>query len=329
MAEPPASRVSVALCAYNGAAFLERQLRSIARQTRPPDEVVACDDASTDDTRAVLDRFAASVPFPVRVNTNDATLGSSANFAQAISTCTGDLIALADQDDVWEPQKLARLGNIFRNDPAVRFVFSDAEVIDDDDRLLNYRLWESIGFGPRSTARFLSAGGLSVLASINVVTGSTLMFRADDRKMILPIPAGWVHDAWIAAVLCALGPGAGAIVPEPLVRYRTHGSQLIGTSRRTLVRQFTTARAMDETYFLEQADLWKALRDRLASWPGAGHDASSLVRIDAKIAHLRRRLMIRRRVRPARWPAVFREWLAGDYAGGSLGWKSALQDALL
>jgi glycosyltransferase involved in cell wall biosynthesis len=102
------TRISVALCTYNGERFLHQQLDSIAMQTRLPDELVVCDDRSTDRTLAIVREFAASAPYPVRVFENQANLGFAANFEGAIRRCDGDLIALSDQDDVWYPTRLER-----------------------------------------------------------------------------------------------------------------------------------------------------------------------------------------------------------------------------
>ena len=93
--------LSIALATYNGAVYLKEQLESIAAQTRTPDELVISDDQSTDDTLRVIEEFAATAGFPVRLSVNEANLGIAKNFEKAISLCRGDLIFLSDQDDVW------------------------------------------------------------------------------------------------------------------------------------------------------------------------------------------------------------------------------------
>src|SRR5258706_6945784 len=102
----PDRTFSVAMCTCNGAAYLADQLESIAAQSRLPDELVVRDDASVDDTPAVIQAFAARAPFPVRFERNADRLGSTRNFDGAIAACTGDLIALSDQDDVWHQDKV-------------------------------------------------------------------------------------------------------------------------------------------------------------------------------------------------------------------------------
>src|SRR5688572_14133745 len=100
------NKFSVAMCTYNGARYLKEQLDSFTVQTRLPDELIVCDDGSSDETCQIVSTFAASAPFTVRLEVNQQTLGSTQNFAKAIQLCRGDLIALCDQDDVWLPGKL-------------------------------------------------------------------------------------------------------------------------------------------------------------------------------------------------------------------------------
>ncbi len=57
-------KLSIGMCTYNGARYLQEQLASIAAQTRLPDELVVCDDCSSDGTRAILEEFKARVTFP-------------------------------------------------------------------------------------------------------------------------------------------------------------------------------------------------------------------------------------------------------------------------
>ena len=125
-------KFSVAMCTYNGAAYLEEQLDSIARQIRLPDELVVCDDNSSDESLRILRSFAARSAFPVRLHSNESNLGSTKNFEKAICLCSGDVIALADQDDVWHPEKLAILEREFSSTPDVGLVFTDAEIVDEN-----------------------------------------------------------------------------------------------------------------------------------------------------------------------------------------------------
>jgi glycosyltransferase involved in cell wall biosynthesis len=220
------NKISVALCTYNGERFLPKQLASIHQQTRLPDELVVCDDRSTDGTLDIVREFAASFSFPVKVVENEQNLGSSKNFEKAIRLCSGDLIALSDQDDVWYPMRLERSEQELLAHPEVGLVFSDGDIIDDQGRAMGKTLWQSYAFTETKMSRLL-AGNYDMLLKYRFVTGATVMFRATLRDRCLPLPPGWVHDEWMAALV----PAFSDLRPinEPLICYRQHASQQIGS----------------------------------------------------------------------------------------------------
>ena len=114
-------KISVALTTHNGDRFLREQLDSLYSQTMVPDEVVVCDDCSTDHTMEILDEYA--VKYGLRYYRNEPALGVNANFFRAISLCDGDYVCICDQDDVWMPHKIKTLveavTSINRNDVPV------------------------------------------------------------------------------------------------------------------------------------------------------------------------------------------------------------------
>jgi glycosyltransferase involved in cell wall biosynthesis len=219
--------VSVALCTYNGGVFLESQLESIAVQTAPPAEVVACDDASTDGTVEILRRFAAGAPFRVRIFENASRLGRVANYEQAISACDGALIALADQDDVWLPEKLARL-TVAIQAPGTAYAFCDARLIDEAGRDIRGATLLARRFRLRDIRqKFAARFELDLILKRDFVYGTTLLFRAEHRELVLPLGRLWSHDTWIVNVLASLG-WRGAPVLESLMLYRQHSGQASG-----------------------------------------------------------------------------------------------------
>jgi glycosyltransferase involved in cell wall biosynthesis len=234
------NRISVALCTYNGERFLLEQLASVEQQTRVPDELVVCDDRSIDRTVEIVREFAASVSFPVKIVQNAATLGSTRNFEHAIRLCEGDLIALSDQDDIWYPNRLQRSEQEFLAHPQAGLVFSDADLIDEQNRLLGKTLWQRLDFAGKRMQDLL-AGRLVVLAKHRFVTGATVMFRADLRDRLLPVGAGWIHDEWITLLVAALSDLRP--IDEPLIRYRIHGSQQVGFQNKLEQRMQGKTRA--------------------------------------------------------------------------------------
>src|SRR5258708_1266598 len=125
-------RFSVAMCTYNGARFLQEQLRSIVAQSVPVQEIVICDDNSADESCAVVEAFSRQHPGLVRLYRNDKTLGYSQNFAQAISLCRGDIIFLSDQDDSWFPNRVEKIAVRFAGDDKCAVISVAALVTDQD-----------------------------------------------------------------------------------------------------------------------------------------------------------------------------------------------------
>lgn len=219
------TRISVALCTYNGERFLQAQLSSILSQTRLPDELVLCDDGSSDQTLGIAEAFAESAPFPVRIVRNNTNLGSNRNFQQAIGLCSGDLIVLSDQDDVWAPNRLERSESELRANPNCGLVFSDALVIDDDGKPTGNRLWQNFLFTSELQAK-MRRGDYTPLAQYRFITGATVTFRSRFRPFLFPIIGDWIHDGWIAMIIACLS--GICFVSEPLVQYRQHTSQQLG-----------------------------------------------------------------------------------------------------
>lgn len=243
-----AGTVSVALCTYNGARFLPAQLASYLNQDRLPDEVVIGDDGSTDETESLIRDFARSAPFPVHFRSNPQRLGVGSNFDQTIQRCTGEFIALSDQDDEWRPDKLSRLVRLLQENPRAGYACSDAALIDESGSPLPGRLWEQYRCPPGS---FLGPGTTSaarhLLFESDRVLGATMMLRSQCVRKLSPIPATWVHDHWYS-VLCELIDAHGVCTPEQLTRYRLHGQQTCGLKRpvgkyRQKKRDFAERRA--------------------------------------------------------------------------------------
>lgn len=316
--------LSVAMCTCEGARFLPEQLASIAAQSRLPDEMVVRDDASTDDTVGILRAFAARAAFPVRIEVNAGRLGVVPNFERAIRDCSGDMIALADQDDVWMPAKLARAEEVLARHPDAGLVFSDAEVVDDTLAPLGHSLWQFAGFTEGEQAMMNSGGGVAVLLRHQVVTGATLTFRRALFPLLFPIDRGWVHDGWMALLAAA----TGAVVPiaERLMLYRQHASNQIGGRRRGLVELLRNARSPGQGNGLDPGrSRFAAVRRRLEERGVMRPDVRQL--LDDVDLHLGLRAGLSP-LRGRRFLPVMREALSGRYQRYSRGWQSVLQDLL-
>jgi len=323
---------SVAMCTYNGSRYLSTQLESIGCQTRLPDELVVCDDASSDDTVLIIERFAASVPFRVRLEVNSRNLGSTRNFEKAINLCTGGIIVLADQDDVWLPNKLETIEARFQSAPTVGLVFSDGVLVDEDLRPLGTRLWKSVGFDEKMRRQFNAEDALDVLLPGWTVTGATMAFRSKFRALALPIPEDvpMIHDGWIALVIAAVAEVS--FIEEPLIKYRQHERQQIGVKTRTTREQpkglenFRQAMKRTNSY-TQLISLGYQLRTRLVDCYEEFECSAALGRLDARIGHMRAREELPES-KLRRLPHVLRELLSRRYHRYSNGLNSALKDLL-
>ncbi|MBI5418628.1 MAG: glycosyltransferase family 2 protein [Deltaproteobacteria bacterium] len=321
-------RVSVAMCTYNGGAFLREQLDSIASQTRLPDETVVFDDRSSDAdaTVEILKDFAAKAPFPVRVTVNTQNIGSTKNFEQAIRACTGGIIVLSDQDDVWLPDKLARIEAVFSSSPRIGVVFTDGEVVDDALRPLGYRLWQAFGFTRKMQRRLSTGEATEVLLKYNVVTGATMAFRSEYVPLVVPFPESCVHDWWIALLVSFIADLA--MIPEPLIKYRQHSANQIGGIKLDWSGKVGRARGVGEDVLREVADGYRAAYDRLCSRASSLKREELLSRLAEKVRHFEARSGLPDTVF-GRLPVTIKELVSLRYHRYSLGTKSFFKDLFL
>jgi len=311
--------VSVALATYNGARFLPAQLASIAAQTHRPDEIVVGDDGSRDDTEAVLTRFERDSGIPVRFTRNVQRLGSSANFGAVMERCQGEIIFLCDQDDVWRPTKVATSLSALAARPDAAYVFSNAGLIDESGASLRGSLWDRVFFDRRQQESFAAGQGPALLLKTNVVTGATMAVRRATLAAALPVPAGWVHDGWLAFVLAT--EHAALPLNERLMDYRVHASQQIGVIGWSPAALLTLVRKQDAAFYRREALNYRTLATHIGQHPATAAGAS------AKADFLERRAAGRDRL-GACLGGVTSSLLGGDYRRYGMGAKQAVFDLL-
>ncbi len=246
------TRVSVALCVYNGARFLPEQLASIALQTHPVDELVVCDDCSTDNSLDLIEKFSKTVPFPVYIHRNKIQLGSTKNFEKCLQLCAGDILFLCDQDDVWHPERVAKQVQYLAKNPTMQAVFSNGDLINKDSEPLAGQMWDAIQFDEIAQQDWQQGEGYKMLFRGYVVTGATLAIRAVALPELVPFPDGiktMIHDSWIALLL-AMKNQIG-FINEPLIQYRTHAGQQVGFGKAGRIISLQERFTRDRTKKLE------------------------------------------------------------------------------
>lgn len=315
-------RVSVALCTYNGAAYIEAQLASILAQRRPVDEIVVSDDGSSDDTLERVQRRLQGSGVAFRVLHGE-RLGVTQNFARAVSACTGEFVFLCDQDDVWLPEKVERLLALLQSHPDSDLAFSNAELVDAQLAPLGRTQFDTVRLSPALRRALAGPLAFEALMRRNVVTGATVAFRRRLLQLALPFMDGWLHDEWLAVLAAWRGPLA--CCEQPLVQYRQHGRNQCGMSPQTVSEQVKAAAAA--TRVAVGVKRMAALRERVTAHGLAPARPDRTRLLDAALAFQRQRQALPA-ARWQRWPAV--GWLAagGGYGRYDAGWRAAAKDLL-
>lgn len=202
--------ISICIATYNGEKYLEEQLASILPQMASSDELIISDDGSTDKTLTIIDRFVAQ---DQRIKFfKGPGKGVIANFEFAINQSQGEFVFLADQDDVWLPEKVQTTLRFFDAHPKIDLVISDLVIVDEHLDVIEPSYFEY---------RKVKLGFLHNIVK-NKYIGAGMVFRGSLKKRILPIPSKVpMHDMWIG--LIADAKNTSALIPQKLTLYRRHG----------------------------------------------------------------------------------------------------------
>ncbi|MDQ4144092.1 MAG: glycosyltransferase family 2 protein [Actinomycetota bacterium] len=313
------------MCTFNGQRFLRGQLESFLVQTRLPDELVVCDDGSTDATVDIMREFSDDAPFPVHLQVNDSNLGPTKNFEKAISACKGDVITLSDWDDIWMPRKLERLIDALTQSPDIGLVLSDANLIDEDGKSIGKTLWKARCF--RSLDRIMLVRGANeriLKRNMSVTYGGTMAFRSKFSSTLLPIPSDWLHDTWIGVVVAGLA--RVTVVNEPLMHYRQHSRNTSGAGNIDFTTRARLAGMNTGETFSERARRLHLAFERLSSNPAANPEfCQHLLKAEEHV-------LFRARIQGSRIGRAFpiaHQLLVGGYRRYSAGWHSAGADFFL
>ena len=316
-------KIGVVLCTYNGERFLPDQLDSILAQERHPDEMLVQDDGSSDRTLAILDSYAAKAPFAFNVVRNQQNLGFVRNFEQAINRCDTDVIAVSDQDDYWRWDKLKKIEQIFASDERVGVLFSEAEIVDESLTPLGYGLLQGLHVSSVDLERIQSHDFLPPLLRRNLAPGATMALRSKVKQRMLPIPDGAYHDEWMTLVAAMFGELA--FCAEPLIRYRQHGSNLLGIRRESF--RSRVRKALRRIGYHEDLRRLKVIENLYEHACRLACPAGVLAEVEGKLEHLRMRTSLPSR-RLARLKPVIFEFASGRYFKYS-SWRGVVRDLLI
>ncbi len=238
-------KTSVALCTYNGEKFLREQLDSILNQSEKVNEIVVCDDGSTDSTLEILEEYSKRNSGLFRIFKNEINLRSVKNFEKAISLCENEIIFLCDQDDLWIDNKVETIINYFEKNPRIDVVATNGYGIDDAGNLLEvHSLWDIPRFFQEEK---IEIDYFKIIAFAgNIATGASMALRKNFAAKVIPFPVieEFHHDEWIA--LNASSNNTFEFLPEKLFKYRIHSQQQVGDvflpknaeNRKLLIQHF-------------------------------------------------------------------------------------------
>lgn len=247
-------KTSVAICTYNGGQFLKEQLESVLEQSVQPDEIVICDDQSTDTTLEILAEYQKKHPEIFKIYKNQSSLGIIKNFEKAINLCQNDIVFLCDQDDLWNLDKVETVLHYFKNNPEQKAVFHDLTLLE-NSTTLEYSNWDTLFLNPQNT------DGISILHYLilfgNVATGASFAFKNEKNKWDFNSSSQlFLHDYQLAVHFAA--ENTLGLINEKLGAYRIHASQQIGTSennrqkRKDIYDRFINSSALEKLRFYEE-----------------------------------------------------------------------------
>ena len=198
--------ISVAMAVYNGEKYISEQLQSILNQTVLPDELVICNDSSTDSSLSLLEMFKNKASFKVKIINHELNKGYAAAFNTALCAVSGDLVFICDQDDYWFSDKIESVVNAFKENPHFQFISHNATCTDSNLKSLEKTLFDY------DVIRKLEYG--------SAIHGCVTCIKKEFLDYALPIPYSYTFDRWFA--LLAQFLNLRLLIDKPLQYYRRH-----------------------------------------------------------------------------------------------------------
>ncbi|MBK1894418.1 glycosyltransferase [Chryseobacterium paridis] len=249
-------KVSVALCTYNGEKYLSKQLDTILDQTLLPDEIIICDDRSSDQTMEILNEYQKNHPQIFKIFSNENNLGFIKNFEKAIYLCSNEIIIISDQDDIWDKNKIKETIDFFNNNPQFDGVFHDLKLMDNEIVQPSYLNWKYISHD--SVIKDIHENNLfvSLVNKGSFILGCALAIRKNalEKYSIKNFPIA--HDYFIVQKLSI--KNTLGFIPKALSTYRLHPGQVYGLRYKSEENQNKENISKSQQYFKEY--VWPYLK---------------------------------------------------------------------
>jgi len=225
-------KVSVLLATFNGEIYIREQLDSILEQEESVDEIVICDDGSTDGTMEILCSYQKKYPELIKVYQNNVNKGYAKNFWDSIKLTTGDVVIFSDQDDIWMKSKVYEIKSVFKNNKHVKALNTAYKLIDSSGKIIhtykdahyfNDNKLRQISF--KQFVKSPKFPGMSMAIRKDLYTKDTAY---KDEYLL-------AHD-WYLNQQAAYQKGL-FFLNKPLALYRQHSNNLVGVSS-TIISKF-------------------------------------------------------------------------------------------
>lgn len=227
------SLISVIMTSYNKQKFIGEQLHSIKSQAHKNWELIIADDCSTDDSDEAIQKFIKeNKDHKIIYIKNNTNLGLVKNFENGLRHASGDYIAVSDSDDVWFKDKLEKELQFLKNGN-YGMVYSDLVVVDENLKVIKKSFLKNYlsPFGNQRDDTF------NELINENHIVGSTILFKAKLRNVLVPFSTFGIHDHWIATIFSIFS--TIGYFNRPTVLYRQHSGNLIGANKYLIGKLLT------------------------------------------------------------------------------------------
>jgi glycosyltransferase involved in cell wall biosynthesis len=222
-------KVSILMATYNGEKYIAEQMNSILNQTYKNWELLIHDDGSLDQTVKIIKEY--SLKDPIRIKLIDDTIelkSAKENFSYLMKFASSDYIMFCDQDDIWLEEKieltLKKMKVVEKENPSLPvLIHSDLKVVNSDLSIIANSMFDY------QKLNYKNALDIYRLSLDNCITGCTVMINKYLQNIQIPTEA-IMHDWWIGLV-CLKNNGIIYFIDKPLILYRQHGSNAIGSQK--------------------------------------------------------------------------------------------------
>ncbi|MED0824267.1 glycosyltransferase [Bacillus pacificus] len=219
-------KVSVVMTTYNGEKYVCEQLNSIYRQTQPPNEVIICDDCSTDKTAQIINEFIEKHNLTNWIfSVNQENKGWQRNFLEAMEKATGDILFLCDQDDVWLNDKIECMTNVIKSNDKVKCLAGNIVTIDENGEVFNNKHGYSLGDNTNRVTPRPFAKDFNTIT----ILGCSLCLTRELAKIIRELNVkNYSHDSQTCRLATLLD--GMYLIDKRVIKYRIHNSNTSGVA---------------------------------------------------------------------------------------------------